>query len=63
MGAVLPLFIVVVVIAGLLGEVVARFYSEPLNRFIRNHWGNRPSNVGSLVEADTGIRREAGVER
>jgi peptidoglycan/LPS O-acetylase OafA/YrhL len=54
-GAVLPLFIVVVVIAGLLGEVVARFYSEPLNRFIRDRWGNRPSCGGSLVEADTGI--------
>jgi peptidoglycan/LPS O-acetylase OafA/YrhL len=63
MGAVLPLFIGVVLIAGLLGEVVARFYSEPLNRFIRDRWGNRPSNVGSFVEADTGIRREAGVER
>ena len=60
MGAVLPLFIVVVVIAGLLGEIVARFYSEPLNRFIRDRWGNRPTGVGSLVEADTGIRREAG---
>lgn len=55
MGAVLPLFIVVVVIAGLLGEVVARFYSESLNRFIRDRWGNRPSFVGSLLEADTGI--------
>jgi peptidoglycan/LPS O-acetylase OafA/YrhL len=63
LGAVLPLFIVVVVIAGLLGEVVARFYSEPLNRFIRYRWGNRPSSVGSLVEADMGIRREAGAER
>jgi len=63
MGAVLPLFIAVVVIAGLLGEVVARFYSEPLNRFIRERWGNRPSSVGSLVEADTGIRGEAGAER
>ena len=56
MGAVLPLFIVVVVIAGLLGEIVARFYSEPLNRFIRDRWGSRPSSVGSLVEVDTGNR-------
>jgi peptidoglycan/LPS O-acetylase OafA/YrhL len=54
MGTVLPLF-VVVVIAGLLGEVVARFYSEPLNCFIRDRWGNRPSSVVSLVEADTDI--------
>jgi peptidoglycan/LPS O-acetylase OafA/YrhL len=63
MGAVLPLFIVVVVFAGLLGEVVARFYSEPLNRFIRDRWGNRPSSVGSLVEADASIRPEASAER
>ena len=60
MGAVLPLFVVVVVIAGLSGEIVARFYSEPLNRFIRDRWGNRPRSVGSLVKADTGIRGEAG---
>lgn len=63
MGGVLPLFIVVVAIAGLLGEVVARFYSEPLNRFIRNRWGNRPSSVDSSVEAGKGIRREVSAER
>ena len=63
MAAVLPLFIVVVVVAGLLGEVVARFYSEPLNRFIRDRWGNRPSSVGSLAEAGTAIPREARAER
>ena len=32
------LFIGVIVMAGLLGEVVARFYSEPLNRAIRERW-------------------------
>lgn len=39
MSAVLALFIVVVVVAGLLGKVVARFYSEPMNRLIRERWG------------------------
>jgi peptidoglycan/LPS O-acetylase OafA/YrhL len=39
MSAVLALFIVVVVIAVLLGKVVARFYSEPMNRLIRERWG------------------------
>lgn len=63
MSAVLPLFVVVVVIAGLLGEAVARFYSEPLNRFIRDRWGDRPIRVGLSVEADTSIRREASAER
>ncbi len=63
MGAVLPLFIVVIAIAGLLGEVVARFYSEPLNRFIRDRWGNRPNSIGSLVELDSDIPHEVSAER
>ena len=58
-GAVLPLFIVVIVIAGVLGEVVARFYSEPLNRVIRDRLGNRPNTSGLLVETDPDIRRKA----
>ena len=32
------LFIGVIAAAGLLGEVVARVYSEPLNRMIRERW-------------------------
>ena len=38
MWAVPGLFIGVIVAAGFLGEVVARFYSEPLNRLIREKW-------------------------
>jgi peptidoglycan/LPS O-acetylase OafA/YrhL len=38
-SAVLALFIAVIVASGLLGEAVARFYSEPLNRLIRERWG------------------------
>ena len=38
MWAVPGLFLGVIVVAGLLGEVVARFYSEPLNRLIRQKW-------------------------
>ena len=42
------LFIGVIVAAGLLGEVVARFYSEPLNRLIRERWrGARPGTATS----------------
>jgi peptidoglycan/LPS O-acetylase OafA/YrhL len=36
--AVVPLFIVVTIVAALLGQVVARFYSEPLNAAIRIRW-------------------------
>jgi peptidoglycan/LPS O-acetylase OafA/YrhL len=39
-SAVFALFIIVVVIAGLLGKMVARFYSEPMNRLIRERWGD-----------------------
>ncbi len=39
MGAVLALFVAVVFVSGLLGEGVARFYSEPMNRLIRERWG------------------------
>ena len=38
MWAVPELFIGAILAAGLLGEVVARFYSEPLNRLIRERW-------------------------
>ena len=41
MYAVIPLFITVIVISALLGEVVALFYSEPLNHAIRSRWVGR----------------------
>jgi peptidoglycan/LPS O-acetylase OafA/YrhL len=40
MGAVPALFIAVVLFSGLLGEGVARFYSEPMNQLIRERWGD-----------------------
>jgi peptidoglycan/LPS O-acetylase OafA/YrhL len=39
------LFIVVVAAASLLGAVVARFYSEPMNRFIRQRWAYRKTEL------------------
>jgi peptidoglycan/LPS O-acetylase OafA/YrhL len=41
MRAVFPLFIAVIIISALLGEVVARLYSEPLNHAIRSRWGGQ----------------------
>jgi peptidoglycan/LPS O-acetylase OafA/YrhL len=38
--AVVPLFIAVITISALLGEAVARFYSEPLNHAIRSRWSS-----------------------
>jgi peptidoglycan/LPS O-acetylase OafA/YrhL len=40
MVAVPALFVIVVLVAALLGEIVARFYSEPMNQFIRERWGD-----------------------
>lgn len=43
------LFIVLILIAGLLGDVVARFYSEPINRMLRKRWGKGTDSLGSAV--------------
>jgi peptidoglycan/LPS O-acetylase OafA/YrhL len=39
MGAVPAFFLAVILIAGLLGALVAKFYSEPANRWLRRRWG------------------------
>jgi peptidoglycan/LPS O-acetylase OafA/YrhL len=58
MSAVPALFIVVIVIAGLLGEAVARFYSEPMNRLIRERWKDRATRVEPVGEPGESIVRE-----
>ena len=50
MMAVPILFAVVIVLAALLGMLVARGYSEPVNRWLRNRWGDGPGHLGSVVE-------------
>ena len=50
-AAVSVLFIVVIIISGLAGELVARFYSEPMNRWIRSRFGDGPGKLGSVIEA------------
>ena len=51
LGAVPVLFIGVILISGLLGEWVARFYSEPMNRRIRQRFGDGPDRLGSVVHS------------
>jgi peptidoglycan/LPS O-acetylase OafA/YrhL len=51
LGAVPVLFIGVIVISGVLGELVARFYSEPMNRRIRQRFGDGPDILGSVVHS------------
>jgi peptidoglycan/LPS O-acetylase OafA/YrhL len=46
-----PLFFLGVLLVGwLLGDVVARFYSEPMNRWLRDRWHDGARSLGSLVE-------------
>jgi peptidoglycan/LPS O-acetylase OafA/YrhL len=48
---VVPLFFIgVLVVGGLLGEAVARFYSEPMNRWLRLRWKDGAGQMGSVVE-------------
>lgn len=51
LGAVPVLFISTLIIAGLLGEAVARFYSEPLNWLIRRRLGQGTGRFGTVVRA------------
>ena len=51
MRAVPAFFIATILLAGLLGELLARFYSEPMNRWFRNRWGEGPKRLGSVIEA------------
>jgi peptidoglycan/LPS O-acetylase OafA/YrhL len=52
MKAVPVLFIAVMLFAGVLGDLVARGYSEPMNRWLRTRWGDGPKRLGSVIESD-----------
>jgi peptidoglycan/LPS O-acetylase OafA/YrhL len=54
MRAVPGLFITCILLAGLLGELVARFYSEPMNHWLRNRWGEDAKRLGSVIETVLG---------
>jgi peptidoglycan/LPS O-acetylase OafA/YrhL len=49
------LFIVTILAAALLGDLVARFYSEPMNRRLRTRWGER--RLGSVMESESAVPR------
>jgi peptidoglycan/LPS O-acetylase OafA/YrhL len=46
------LFIAVILLAGVLGELVARGYSEPINRWLRKRWGDGRNSLGSVIGID-----------
>lgn len=44
------LFVITVFVAGILGFLISRFCSEPLNRKLRNRWGDSSGTLGSALE-------------
>ena len=48
------LFVATVILAAILGDGVARWYSEPMNRWLRRHWKDGPERLGSVVGEDAG---------
>ena len=52
MAGVPVLFLAVIACAVLLGEVVARFYSEPMNRRLRGRWGDGAQRLGSVLDSE-----------
>jgi len=51
MCAVPVLFVVTIVAAALLGDLIASLYSEPMNRRLRTRWGER--RLGSVIETES----------
>jgi len=52
LGAVPLLFVAVILIAGALGEGVARGFSEPMNRRLRRRFAGGRGELGSVIDAD-----------
>ena len=49
--AVPVLFVVTVVVAAVVGELVGRYFSEPVNRWLRERWSEGPRQLGSVSES------------
>jgi peptidoglycan/LPS O-acetylase OafA/YrhL len=52
------LFIVVIFSAGVLGEVVAQAYSEPMNQLVRRRWGDVAKRLPPSVKPQETSRTE-----
>jgi peptidoglycan/LPS O-acetylase OafA/YrhL len=50
MSAVPLFFAAAILISGVLGAAVARFYSEPMNRSLRKRFGHGAERLGSVVD-------------
>jgi peptidoglycan/LPS O-acetylase OafA/YrhL len=45
------LFVGVLILSGLLGDLVSRYYSDPMNRWLRKRSGDGPERLGSVLPA------------
>jgi peptidoglycan/LPS O-acetylase OafA/YrhL len=54
LGGVPILFVSVILVAGLLGEWVARAFSEPMNGRLRRRYSRAPAGLGSAIDLDKG---------
>ena len=43
------LFVSTIILAAILGDAVARFFSEPMNRWLRQRWGEGAAQLGAAV--------------
>jgi peptidoglycan/LPS O-acetylase OafA/YrhL len=53
LAAVPAFFVCVIIVAALLGEAVARFFSEPMNHLLRERWGDGADRLGSAVKTES----------
>jgi peptidoglycan/LPS O-acetylase OafA/YrhL len=51
MGAVAALFVTVILVSSLLGSLVGRYYTEPVNRYLRKRFGDGANRLSSMVES------------
>ena len=52
------LFTVTILIAGMLGAAVAQFYSEPMNRYLRNRSQSTPGQAASIMDVQSIVPSE-----
>jgi peptidoglycan/LPS O-acetylase OafA/YrhL len=45
------LFVITIVVSAAVGDMVARFFSEPLNRMLREHWKDGSRQLGSVSDS------------
>jgi peptidoglycan/LPS O-acetylase OafA/YrhL len=49
--AVLPLFLLTTLVAAIAGDLVARYFSEPVNWASRQRWSKGPRQLGSVSDS------------